>query len=246
MKTLQHKSVLVTGGSRGIGAAVAKRLAKECANVAITYQASAEKAAAVVKEIETFGVKGLAIQADSADPHAVTAAVDLTAKTFGGLDIIVNNAGIGLYKDITEFTLEDFDLVSAVNVRAVFAGSKAALAHMGRGGRIINIGSCQAERMPTPGGSLYAMSKSALVGLTKGMARDLGPKGITVNAVHPGPIDTDMNPADGPHADYERSIMAIPEFGTGEDVAAMVAYLAGPESSYVTGAGFVVDGGTNI
>lgn len=246
MKTLQHKSVLVTGGSRGIGAAIAKRLAKEGANVAITYQASAEKAAAVVKEIETFGVKGLAIQADSADPHAVTAAVDLTAKTFGGLDIIVNNAGIGLYKDITEFTLEDFDLVSAVNVRAVFAGSKAALAHMGRGGRIINIGSCQAERMPTPGGSLYAMSKSALVGLTKGMARDLGPKGITVNAVHPGPIDTDMNPANGPHADYERSIMAIPEFGTGEDVAAMVAYLAGPESSYVTGAGFVVDGGTNI
>ncbi|MBO9152263.1 SDR family NAD(P)-dependent oxidoreductase [Chitinophaga sp. GCM10012297] len=246
MKTLQHKTALVTGGSRGIGAAIAKRLAKEGANVAITYQASAEKAAAVVKEIEALGVKGLAIQADSADPHAVTAAVDRTARELGGLDIIVNNAGIGLYKDITEFTIEDFDLVSAVNVRAVFAGSKAALAYMGRGGRIINIGSCQAERMPTPGGSLYAMSKSALVGLTKGMARDLGPKGITVNAVHPGPIDTDMNPANGPHADYERSIMAIPEFGTGEDIAAMVAYLAGPESSYVTGAGFVVDGGTNI
>lgn len=246
MKTLQHKTALVTGGSRGIGAAIAKRLAREGANVAITYNASPEKAAAVVKVIEAQGVKGLAIKADSADPHAVIAAVDLTAKELGGLDIIVNNAGIGVYKDVTEFSLEDFDLISAVNIRAVFAGSKAALAHMGKGGRIINIGSCQAERMPTPGGSLYAMSKSALVGLTKGMARDLGPKGITVNVVHPGPIDTDMNPANGPFADYERSIMAIPEFGTGDDVAAMVAYLAGPDSSYVTGAGFLIDGGTNI
>ncbi|RPD38101.1 3-oxoacyl-ACP reductase family protein [Chitinophaga barathri] len=246
MKTLHQKTALVTGGSRGIGAAIAKRLAKEGANVAITYNASAEKATAVVKEIEAFGVKGLAIKADSADPQSVIASVDRTASELGGLDIIVNNAGIAFYKDITEFSLEDFDLITAVNIRAVFAGSKAALAYMGKGGRIINIGSCQAERMPTPGGALYAMSKSALVGLTKGMARDLGPKGITVNAVHPGPIDTDMNPADGPHADYERSIMAIPEFGTGDDIAAMVAYLAGPESRYVTGAGFVVDGGTNI
>lgn len=246
MKTLQHKTALVTGGSRGIGAAIAKRLAKEGANVAITYQASREKAEAVVKTIGSMGVKGLAIEADSADPHAVTEAVHRAAKELGGLDILVSNAGIGMYKDVTDFTLEDFDLVSAVNVRAVFAGAKAALAHMGRGGRIISIGSCQAERMPTPGGSLYAMSKSALIGLTKGMARDLGPKGITVNVVHPGPVDTDMNPAGGPHADYQRSIMATGEFGTGDDVAAMVAYLAGPESSYVTGAGFVIDGGTNI
>lgn len=246
MKTLQNKTALVTGGSRGIGAAIAKRLAREGANVAITYNASPEKATTVAKEIEALGVKALAIKADSADPHSVIAAVDRTAKELGGLDIIVNNAGIGMYKDVTEFSLEDFDLITAVNIRAVFAGSRAALAYMGKGGRIINIGSCQAERMPTPGGSLYGMSKSALVGLTKGMARDLGPKGITVNVVHPGPIDTDMNPANGPFADYERSIMAMPEFGTGDDVAAMVTYLAGPESSYVTGAGFLIDGGTNI
>lgn len=246
MKNLTNKTALVTGGSRGIGAAIAKRLAREGANVAITYQASAEKAAALVKEIQQLGVKSIAIQADSADPLAVKQAVDQTAKELGGLDILVNNAGIAAYKDVSEMTIEDFDLVTAVNIRAVFAGSHAALPYLQKGGRIINIGSCQAERMPTPGGTLYAMSKSALVGLTKGMARDLGKKGITVNAVHPGPIDTDMNPANGPHADFQRSLMALSEFGTADDIAGLVAYLAGPESSYVTGAGFVIDGGTNI
>lgn len=246
MKNLANKTALVTGGSRGIGAAIAKRLAREGANVAITYSASEEKAAAVVKEIAQLGVKGIAIQADSADPLAVKKAVDQTAKELGGLDILVNNAGIAFYKDLQDMTLEDFDLITAVNIRAVFAGSQAALPYLGKGGRIINIGSCQAERMPTPGGTLYAMTKSALVGLTKGMARDLGKKGITVNAVHPGPIDTDMNPANGPHADFQRSLMALSEFGTADDIAGLVAYLAGPESSYVTGAGFVIDGGTNI
>lgn len=246
MKNLANKTALVTGGSRGIGAAIVKRLAREGANVAFTYHSSAEKAAAVVKEIEQLGVKGLAIQANSADPIAVKTAVDQTVIELGGLDILVNNAGVAFYKELQDLTLEDFDLITAVNIRAVFAGSQTALPYLGKGGRIINIGSCQAERMPTPGGTLYAMSKSALVGLTKGMARDLGKKGITVNAVHPGPIDTDMNPANGPHADFQRSLMALSEFGTADDIAGLVAYLAGPESSYVTGAGFVIDGGTNI
>lgn len=246
MNKLTGKTALVTGGSRGIGAAIAKRLAREGANVAITYNASPEKAAAVVAEIEAYGVKGLAIKADSADPQAVTRAVHETAASLGGLHILVNNAGIGLYKPLSELTIEDFDLIAAVNVRAVFAASKAALDHLGKGGRIIHIGSCQAERMPTPGGTLYAMSKTAIVGLTKGMARDLGPLGITVNNVQPGPIDTDMNPADGPHAPGELALMALPEFGTGEDIAALVAYLAGPESAYMTGASLTIDGGTNI
>jgi 3-oxoacyl-[acyl-carrier protein] reductase len=246
MKNLQHKVALVTGGSRGIGAAIAKRFALEGANVAFTYQSSGDKAESVVQEIQEHGGKAIAIQADAADAQVIQSAVDKVAKKFGGLQILVNNAGIGLYDDIANFSLQDFDRIMAVNVRAVFASSKAALQYLGKGGRIINIGSCQAERMPRPGGSLYAMSKSALIGLTKGMARDLGPKGITVNLVHPGPVDTDMNPADGPFSDYQRSLMAIPAFGTGDDIAALVAYLAGPESGYVTGTGITIDGGTNI
>ena len=246
MKNLQNKIALVTGGSRGIGAAIAKRFALDGASVAITYLSATDKAAKVVQEIQQHGGKALAIQADAADAQAIQRAVDTAATAFGGLHILVNNAGIGFYNDIATFTLQDFDRIMAINVRSIFAGSKAALQYLGKGGRIITIGSCQAERMPTPGGSLYAMSKSALIGLTKGMARDLGPKGITVNLVHPGPIDTEMNPADGPFADYQRSLMAIPEFGTGEDIAALVAYLAGSESRYVTGAEFTIDGGTNI
>jgi 3-oxoacyl-[acyl-carrier protein] reductase len=246
MKNLQHKAALITGGSRGIGAAIAKRLAREGANVAITYQFSADKAEKLVQEIQLQGGNALAIHADNADPQAVMNAVDRTAKEFGGLDILVNNAAIGVYKDINDFTIKDFDQVIAVNVRAVFAGSKAALQYLGKGGRIITIGSCQAERMPTPGGSLYAMSKSALTGLIKGMARDVGPRGITVNLVHPGPVNTDLNPADGPFSDYQRSLMAVAEYGSGEDIAGLVAYLAGPESGYITGAGITIDGGTNI
>lgn len=246
MKKLQNKVALVTGGSRGIGAAIAKRFAVDGAAVAITYQSAAEKAAQVVQAIERQGGKAVAIRADAADNEAIKDAVDRVVTDLGGLQILVNNAGIGLYDDVANLSLEDFDRIVSVNVRAVFAGSKAALPHLGNGGRIINVGSCQAKRMPTPGGSLYAMTKSALIGLTKGMARDLGPRGITVNLVHPGPVDTDMNPADGPFADYQRSLMAIPKFGTGEDVASLVAYLAGSESSYVTGAEFTIDGGTNI
>lgn len=246
MKNLSNKTALVTGASRGIGAAIAKRLAREGANVAITYNSSPERAEAVVKEIEAAGGKAIAIKADSSDPAAVRAAVDKAAATFGELNVLVNNAGIAMLKSVEDFSMEDFDLHTSVNIRAVFAGSQAALKHMPRGGRIITIGSCMAERVAGPGGSVYAMSKSALIGLTKGMARDLGPKGITVNLVHPGPIDTDMNPADGAGADWQRSMNALGSFGSVEDVAAMVAFLAGPESGNITGAGMLVDSGNNV
>lgn len=246
MKNLSNQTALVTGGSRGIGAAIAKRLAKEGANVAITYNSSPERAESVVNGIKAAGGKALAIRADSRDPQAVMEAVDQAAAEFGGLQILVNNAGIAILKPVDEFTVEEFDLHTSVNIRAVFAGSKAALKYLQAGGRIITIGSCMAERVAGPGGSVYAMSKSALIGLTKGMARDLGPRGITVNLVHPGPIDTDMNPADGAGADWQRSINALNSFGTAEDIAGMVAFLASPDSGNITGAGFVVDGGTNI
>ena len=236
----------MTGGSRGIGAAIAKRLALQGANVVITYHNSEAKAQSVVRQIEETDGSALAIAADSADPKAVRRAIDEAARVFGRLDILVNNAGIGLFNDISAFTDEDFDRIMAVNVRAVFAGSQAALPYLGAGGRIITIGSCLAERVAKQGAALYAMSKSALIGLTNGMARDLGGRGITVNLVHPGPVETDMNPADGPFSDDQRSRMAIPAYGKTEDIAGLVAWLAGPEGGYVTGAGFTADGGTNI
>jgi len=246
MKNLQSRTAVVTGGSRGIGAAIAKRLALQGANVVITYHNSEAKAQSVVRQIEETDGSALAIAADSADPKAVRRAIDEAARVFGRLDILVNNAGIGLFNDISAFTDEDFDRIMAANVRAVFAGSQAALPYLGAGGRIITIGSCLAERVAKQGAALYAMSKSALIGLTNGMARDLGGRGITVNLVHPGPVETDMNPADGPFSDDQRSRMAIPAYGKTEDIAGLVAWLAGPEGGYVTGAGFTADGGTNI
>ncbi|MBZ4190863.1 3-oxoacyl-ACP reductase family protein [Niabella beijingensis] len=245
MSKLKNKVALVTGGSRGIGAAIAKKLAHEGALVVITYHAAAAKAAEVVRDIEAAGGRAMAVQADNADPLAVQEAVKKIAAQHGQLDILVNNAGIAFYDAFTNFTIADFDRITAVNIRAVFAASQAVVSCFKNGGRIITIGSCQAERMPVPGGALYAMSKSALIGLTKGMARDLGPQGITVNLVHPGPIDTDMNPAAGPHADGQRALMALSQFGSAADVAALVAHLAGPEGGYITGAGFTIDGGTN-
>ncbi len=245
MSSLQGKRALVTGGSRGIGAAIAKRLAAEGADVAITYERSAERAGAVARSIEGTGRKSLAIQADSADPAAVRAAVDAAAQALGGLDILVNNAGIFRGGDVVAMTLDDIDATLAVNVRAVVVASQAATAHMGEGGRIISIGSCLAERVVEPGVSLYALSKAALIGWTKGLARDLGPKGITVNIVHPGSTDTDMNPANGPEAEAQRARMAIPRYGRPEDIAAMVAFVAGPEGRFITGTGLAVDGGVN-
>jgi len=242
-KPLTKKRALVTGGSRGIGAAIVQRLAQDGTDVALTYSSSPDKANEVAKAAQASGVRAIAIQADSANADAVVGAVERTVADLGGIDILVNNAGIGVFAPVTEIKLADFDRVFAINVRAVFATTQAAAKHMKQGGRIINIGSCNAERMPFQGGAAYAMSKAALVGLVKGLARDLGPRGITINNVQPGPIDTDLNPANSDFAKTLIGLMALPHYGTVEDVAAMVSYLAGPESGFVTGASLTVDGG---
>ncbi|KVT46620.1 SDR family NAD(P)-dependent oxidoreductase [Burkholderia multivorans] len=245
MNRLQGKRALVTGGSRGIGAAIAKRLAADGADVAITYEKSAERAQAVVAEIETLGRRAVAIQADSAEPAAVRAAVDRAADTLGGLDILVNNAGIFRAGSLDALTLDDIDATLNVNVRAVIVASQAAARHLGEGGSIVSTGSCLATRVPDAGMSLYAASKAALIGWTQGLARDLGPRGITVNIVHPGSTDTDMNPADGEHADAQLARMAIPRYGKADDVAALVAFVVGPEGRSINGTGLTIDGGAN-
>nr|WP_309140257.1 3-oxoacyl-ACP reductase family protein [Ensifer sp. ENS10] len=245
MTSLKNKVALVTGGSRGIGAAIAKRLADEGAAVAVTYSQSKAKAEALVAEITKGGGRALAIQADNRDPDAVEAAVGAVAEKHGRIDILVNNAGVFDAGTVTEVTADDFDRTMDVNVKAVFLATRAAAAHMPEGGRVISIGSNLAQRVPWPGMSLYVLSKSALVGFTKAVARDLGPKGITVNIVHPGSTDTDMNPADGELAGPQRGLMAIPRFNEASDVAGVVAWLAGPDGRSVTGAEFTIDGGTN-
>ncbi|HEF5870214.1 TPA: SDR family NAD(P)-dependent oxidoreductase [Burkholderia cenocepacia] len=245
MNRLQGKRALVTGGSRGIGAAIAKRLAADGADVAITYEKSTERAQAVVAAIEALGRRAIAIQADSADPVAVRNAVDRAAEAFGGLDILVNNAGIFRAGALDDLTLDDIDATLNVNVRAVIVASQAAARHLGEGGRIVSTGSCLATRVPDAGMSLYAASKAALIGWTQGLARDLGARGITVNIVHPGSTDTDMNPADGEHADAQRARMAIQQYGKADDVAALVAFVVGPEGRSINGTGLTIDGGAN-
>ncbi|MBJ9593677.1 SDR family NAD(P)-dependent oxidoreductase [Burkholderia seminalis] len=245
MNRLQGKRALITGGSRGIGAAIAKRLADEGADVAITYEKSGERAQGVVAGIEAQGCRAVAIQADSADPVAVRDAVDRAAEALGGLDILVNNAGIFRAGALDDLTLDDIDATLNVNVRAVIVASQAAARHLGEGGRIVSTGSCLATRVPDAGMSLYAASKAALIGWTQGLARDLGSRGITVNIVHPGSTDTDMNPADGEHASAQRSRMAIPQYGKADDVAALVAFVVGPEGRSINGTGLTIDGGAN-
>jgi 3-oxoacyl-[acyl-carrier protein] reductase len=240
---LENKRALVTGGSRGIGAAIVKRLAREGAHVALTYAGNTDKANETAKEAQALGVKALAIKSDSADAEAVIAAVERTAQELGGIDVLVNNAGIAVVGPIDNYRLEDFDRILAVNVRAVFVATQAAVKHMKSGGRIINLASCNAERAPNTGMAVYAMSKAALVGLVKGLSRDLGPRGITINNVHPGPVDTDMNPANSDFAKMLMQFMALPRYGTGDEIASLVAYLASPEASYVTGASLSIDGG---
>jgi 3-oxoacyl-[acyl-carrier protein] reductase len=241
---LKNKRALVTGGSRGIGAAIVKRLASEGAHVALTYIGKTEQANQTVKAAQAFGVKALAIRADSADADALVGAVEQAARELGGIDILVNNAGIAVIAPIDDYRLEDLDRTLAVNVRAVFVATQAAVRHMQAGGRIITIGSCNAERIPFTGGGVYGMSKAALVGMVKGLARDLAPRGITINNVQPGPIETDLNPAT---ADFAKmllqQVMALPRYGTGEEIASLVAYLASPEATYVTGASLTIDGG---
>ncbi|WP_217548099.1 SDR family oxidoreductase [Streptomyces sp. GbtcB6] len=238
---LHGKVALVTGGSRGIGAATALRLAGEGADVAVTYVNGKEAAEDVVQRVEALGRRAVALRADSADADEAAGAVERTARALGGLDVLVNNAGLGVLGPLSGLSPADVDRVLAVNVRGVFLISQAAAARMGSGGRIITIGTCMTHRVPGPGGTLYAMSKSALVGLTKALARELGDRGITANIVHPGPIDTDMNPADGPYAAGQAAMTALGRFGTAGEVASTVAYLAGAD--YVTGAEFAVDGG---
>jgi len=242
-KALADQAALVTGGSRGIGAAIAKRLAHDGAAVALTYAGGRREAEAVAREIEAGGGRALALHADSADPKAVQEAVAETARRFGRLDVLVNNAGIAILEPVEQFSLDDFDRMVAINVRAVFAAAQEAARRMGKGGRIITIGSVNADRMPFAGGSVYAMTKAAVAGLTRGLARDLGPRGITVNAVQPGPTETDMNPADGPFADRLKALTSLGRYAQPEEIAGLVAYLAGPDAGYVTGACLTIDGG---
>lgn len=241
MANLTNKTALVTGGSRGIGAGIAKRLAADGANVAITYTKGVEAAASVVAEIERAGGKAIAIQADAVDAAAVAAAVDKTVAAFGRLDVLVNNAGTAIPKPFVEATLEELDRVIDINVRGTFVTTLAALRHIEDGGRIIMIGSCLGERNMTPGLAAYAATKGAIKMFAQGLAR----RGITVNNIQPGPIDTELNPAAGDWATPQIANTALKRYGHVEDIAAMVAFVAGPEAGYITGANLTVDGGTN-
>jgi len=245
MSNLNSKVALVTGGSRGIGAAIAKRLAADGARVAITYAKDSVAASAVVKAIELNGGKAVAIQADAADTEAVRSAVEKAVATLGRLDILVNNAGTAIPKKFEDTTLEELDRVIDINVRGVFVTTQAALKHMNDGGRIIMIGSCVGERMMTPGLVPYSATKGAVKMFTQGLSREVGSRGITVNNVQPGPIDTDLNPAAGDWAAPQKAFTALDRYGHVDEVAALVAFVAGPESSYITGANLTVDGGTN-
>ncbi len=244
-RKLEGKIALITGGSRGIGAAIAKRLAADGANVAITYSKDADAAASVVKEIEANGGKAIVIQADATKSDAGKAAVEKTVATFGHLDILVNNAGTAIPKTFEETTLEEMDRVIDINIRGVFIATQAALKHMKSGGRIIMIGSSVGERVMVPGLVPYAATKGAVKIFTQGLSRELGSRGITVNNVQPGPIDTELNPATSEWAVPQKAATALDRFGRVDEIAAMVAFVAGPESSYITGANLTVDGGMN-
>jgi len=244
-RKLEGKTALITGGSRGIGAGIAKRLAGDGASIAITYTKGSDAATTVVQEIERGGGKAIAIQADAANADAVKAAVDKTVAAFGRLDVLVNNAGTAIPKAFEETTLEEMDRLIDINVRGIFIATQAALKHMKNGGRIINIGSCVGERMMTPGLVAYSATKGAVKMFTQGLSREVGSRQITVNNIQPGPIDTDLNPAAGEWAAPQKASTALNRYGQVEEVAALVAFVASPEASYITGANLTVDGGTN-
>ncbi|MBC3918971.1 3-oxoacyl-ACP reductase FabG [Undibacterium sp. CY18W] len=241
--TLNGKVALVTGGSRGIGAAIAQKLARDGAAVAITYASSGDQAEQVVASIRAAGGKALAIRADAQDADAVRQAVNTAAAALGGLDILVNNAGAAVFGSIDDFSMADYQRLLAVNVTAVFVAAQEAQRHMKEGGRIITIGSVNSDFVPVPGLSVYALTKGAVASFTRGLARDLGPRGITVNNVQPGPVDTEMNPANGPFADTMRTYMATGKYGTGAQIASLVAYLASEDAAFITGANLKADGG---
>jgi len=243
MKTLTGKRALVTGGSRGIGAAIARALAENGADVALTYQHSAQQARAVVASIEALGQKGIAIQADSADPAAIRRSVDEAVAALGGLDILVNNAGIARYNLIADMTVEDIDALFAVNVRGTLLATQAAIPHLTAGGRVITIGSAGADRIVGAAGTVYYMTKSALQSFARGLAHELGARDITSNLVQPGSTDTDMNPANGESSDFQRSLSPLGRFAEPSDIAATVAYLASPAARQITGSIITVDGG---
>ncbi|NKK73601.1 SDR family oxidoreductase [Rhizobium leguminosarum bv. viciae] len=245
MADLMGKRALVTGGSRGIGAAIALVLAEKGADVAITYNKSPERADGVVSSIEKLGRRALAVQADSADPDAAKRAVTETVEKLGGLDILVNSAAIGLAGPIADLDLAQFQALMDINVRAPVAFSKAAIPHFSKGGRIISIGSALGDRVPFPGVTAYAMSKSALHSFTRGLSRELGPQGITVNLISPGSTDTEANPADGATADFQRSLSSIGRFADPREIAGVVAFLASPGANMITGTTVTVDGGAN-
>src|SRR5580698_7062724 len=244
-KRLEGKVALVTGGSRGIGAAIAKRLAAEGAAVAITYTKGADAAASVVEAIKSAGGKAIAAQADATAPDQVKTAIDKTVAALGKLDVFVNNAGTAIPKKFEETTIEELDRVIDINLRGAFVATQTALKHMNNGGRIILIGSCVGERMMTPGLVAHAATKGAIKMFAQGLAREVGDRGITVNNIQPGPIDTDLNPASGDWAVPQVAATALKRYGTVDNIADMVAFVASPHASYVTGASLTVDGGTN-